>query len=207
MPRDSHIRTNSWIIRLRQCTLALKSSTAIVRGLVCRFLSRTLGLSPFSSMKMTLATSRAGAHGLDRPRLRGKRPAISVQRFGGPPGRAVPLVGRRAPLKSPPSKASRAALSRMSRRVPIISGLTRVLRSGAKMGVAVVATFYIIISFVYLYINNNRNSCHRCHPHMARKSSSPRRAADPRHDLHVRPFRRAIDSGAAWRRPRARHPS
>ncbi len=37
------------------------------------------------------------------------------------------------------------------------------------MGVAEVAPFYIIIAFVYLYMNNNRNGCHHCHPHMARK--------------------------------------
>ena len=37
------------------------------------------------------------------------------------------------------------------------------------MGEAEVAPFHIIIAYVYLYINNNRNSCHLCHPHMARK--------------------------------------
>jgi hypothetical protein len=36
-------------------------------------------------------------------------------------------------------------------------------------GVAEVAPFYIIISFVYLYMNDNRNGCHHCHPHMAPK--------------------------------------
>jgi hypothetical protein len=35
--------------------------------------------------------------------------------------------------------------------------------------VAVVAPLHIIIPFVYLYMNNNRNGCHHCHPHMARK--------------------------------------
>ena len=36
---------------------------------------------------------------------------------------------------------------------------------------AVVAPFYMTIIVAYLYINNNRNGCHRCHPHMARKGS------------------------------------
>jgi hypothetical protein len=37
------------------------------------------------------------------------------------------------------------------------------------MGVAEVAPLYITIIVAYLYMNNHRNSCHRCHPHMARK--------------------------------------
>ncbi len=32
----------------------------------------------------------------------------------------------------------------------------------------------IIILFVYLYINNHRNSCHHCHPHMARSTGMGR---------------------------------
>ncbi len=38
------------------------------------------------------------------------------------------------------------------------------------MGVAVVAPFYITIIVAYLYINNNRNSCHHCHPHGAQRA-------------------------------------
>jgi hypothetical protein len=76
--------------------------------------------------------------------------------------------------------ASRAALSSMSQKVtiewanlgPSTRGEEEPLRVDARrgeMGVAVVAPLYNHSICVFI-LNNNRNGCHHCHPHMASRT-------------------------------------
>ena len=141
----------------------------------CRTRQFLAGVSPKEIGLARCGVSRSGMRIASRtegsPSMRAcaaGRAAIGSQPFDKPPGRAVPLVGGRASLRSPPARRH-APHCRACRRKSPLSGPTWVLRPGAKKNL----------------------------------SGSTRDGA--RHDLRVRPRRRAVDSGTApWSRVRHR---